>query len=89
MEAILKSLGTETDRAVALVGASLVEYALEEAIKCRLRPLDKKEEKADLDRLLRQYDPLLRSEADDSLCLNSPSRIVFVLEDKINTDWRD
>jgi hypothetical protein len=38
IEAILEELKDENDRAVALVGASLIEHALQEAIRSVLRP---------------------------------------------------
>jgi DNA-binding MltR family transcriptional regulator len=48
---ILDELKRENDRAVAIVGSSLVEYGLEQAIKAALRPFDPEKEKPDLDRL--------------------------------------
>jgi DNA-binding MltR family transcriptional regulator len=43
IEAILDELKDENDRAVALVGASLVEHTLQEAIRSVLRPFDDKD----------------------------------------------
>jgi hypothetical protein len=40
LEAVLAELETETDRAVAIVGASLIEHYLENALQFRLRPID-------------------------------------------------
>jgi hypothetical protein len=40
IEAILDEMKNESDRAVALVGASLVEHGLQEAIRSVLRPLN-------------------------------------------------
>jgi hypothetical protein len=40
LKAVLAELETETDRAVAIVGASLIEHYLENAIQFQLRPID-------------------------------------------------
>jgi DNA-binding MltR family transcriptional regulator len=49
--AILASIEGDNDRSVALVGASLIEYTLEEAIRARIRPFDPEDDKADFERL--------------------------------------
>ncbi|MCF8476655.1 MAG: hypothetical protein K9G60_06470 [Pseudolabrys sp.] len=54
IEAILDDLKDENDRAVALVGASLVEHALQEAIRSVLRPIDEKEDPQLLERTFGQ-----------------------------------
>lgn len=54
IEAILDDLKNEGDRSVALVGASLVEHALQEAIRSVLRPIDEKEEPDLLERMFGQ-----------------------------------
>lgn len=53
IEAILADLQEENDRAVAIVGASMVEYALEQALQATMRAFDptKRQDKDDLERL--------------------------------------
>jgi hypothetical protein len=53
LAAVIAQLEGENDRAVALVGATLIEHYLEKAIKAKLRPIDENtsEGKDDLDRL--------------------------------------
>jgi DNA-binding MltR family transcriptional regulator len=53
LAAVLAQLEGENDRAVALLGATLIEHYLEKAIKAKLRPIDENtsEGRDDLDRL--------------------------------------
>jgi hypothetical protein len=51
MDAVLASIHNDNDRSVALVGASMLEYSLQEVIKSRLRQFDPQDGNADLERL--------------------------------------